>query len=190
MWFLNVTYSRWEKYMSELDLAENFGMAEALGIVATLFAILYFSRKQMQSLSRHPNKGSQWLEWKGSQDGRNHNWKTINAKSDILTRKAIRWVRICVLYPVYLFSCIWFTAIRKYQDQCGDFIYDLGFRHLSGSSESLPLISLQHSPDAKIPSPRYAGLFHFAILLPDRGDLATYLALKESGMRFDGLQTI
>ena len=36
--------------MSELDLAENFGMAEALGIVATLFAILYFSRKQMQSL--------------------------------------------------------------------------------------------------------------------------------------------
>jgi catechol-2,3-dioxygenase len=32
---------------------------------------------------------------------------------------------------------------------------------------------------------------HFAILLPDRGDLAaTYLALKESGMRFDGLQTI
>jgi hypothetical protein len=45
--------------MSEPDLAENFGMAEALGIVATLFAILYFSRKQMQSLSRHPNKGSQ-----------------------------------------------------------------------------------------------------------------------------------
>jgi hypothetical protein len=45
--------------MSELDLAENFGMAEALGIVATLFAIQYFSRKQMQSLSRHPNKGSQ-----------------------------------------------------------------------------------------------------------------------------------
>ena len=77
--------------------------------------------------------------------------------------------------------------IRKYQDHRGGFIYDLGFRHLSGSSESLPLISLQHSPDAKIPSPRSAGLFHFAILLPDRGDLAaTYLALKESGMRFDG----
>src|SRR5215831_13222288 len=50
-----------------------------------------------------------------------------------------------------------------------------------------PLISLEHSPDAKIPSPRSAGLFHFAILLPDRGDLAaTYLALKGSGIRFDG----
>jgi len=77
--------------------------------------------------------------------------------------------------------------IRKHQNHRGGFIYDLGFRHLSGSSESLPLISLQHSPDAKIPSPRSAGLFHFAILLPDRGDLAaTYLALKGSGIRFDG----
>ena len=37
--------------MTELGLAEYFGMAEALGIVATLFVILYFSRKQTQSLS-------------------------------------------------------------------------------------------------------------------------------------------
>jgi hypothetical protein len=37
--------------MSELGLAEYFGMAEALGIVATLFVILYFSRKQMHELS-------------------------------------------------------------------------------------------------------------------------------------------
>ena len=29
--------------MSELGLAEYFGMAEALGIIATLFVILYFS---------------------------------------------------------------------------------------------------------------------------------------------------
>src|SRR5215475_1732964 len=77
--------------------------------------------------------------------------------------------------------------IRKHQNHRGGFIYDLGFRHLSGSSESLPLISLQHSPDAKIPSPRSAGLYHFAILVPDRSDLAaTYLALKGSGIRFDG----
>lgn len=77
--------------------------------------------------------------------------------------------------------------IRKYHDDHEGFIYDLGFRHLSSSYENLPLISLQHSPDAKIPSPRSAGLYHFAILLPDRYDLAaTYLALKGSGMRFDG----
>jgi hypothetical protein len=37
--------------MSELGLAEYFGMAEALGIIATLFVILYFYMKQMQSLS-------------------------------------------------------------------------------------------------------------------------------------------
>ena len=37
--------------MSEVGIAEYFGMAEALGIIATLFVILYFSRKQMQSLS-------------------------------------------------------------------------------------------------------------------------------------------
>jgi hypothetical protein len=37
--------------MAELGIAEYFGMAEALGIIATLFVVLYFSRKQMQSLS-------------------------------------------------------------------------------------------------------------------------------------------
>jgi hypothetical protein len=37
--------------MTEIGIAEYFGMAEALGIIATLFVILYFSRKQMQSLS-------------------------------------------------------------------------------------------------------------------------------------------
>jgi hypothetical protein len=37
--------------MSELGLVEYFSMAEALGIIATLFVITYFSRKQMQSLS-------------------------------------------------------------------------------------------------------------------------------------------
>ena len=37
--------------MSEIGLVEYFGMAEAMGIIATLFVILYFSRKQMQSLS-------------------------------------------------------------------------------------------------------------------------------------------
>ena len=37
--------------MAEVGLAEYFSMAEALGIIATLFVILYFSRKQMQALS-------------------------------------------------------------------------------------------------------------------------------------------
>jgi hypothetical protein len=37
--------------MVEVGIAEYFGMAEALGIIATLFVVLYFSRKQMKSLS-------------------------------------------------------------------------------------------------------------------------------------------
>jgi len=77
--------------------------------------------------------------------------------------------------------------IRKYKEYGGDLIYELGFRHPSGLSNGSPLISLQYSPDAKIPSSRSAGLYHFAIVVPDKGDLATtYLALKDSGVRFDG----
>ena len=37
--------------MAELGLEGLFGIGEAIGIMATLFVILYFSRKQMQSLS-------------------------------------------------------------------------------------------------------------------------------------------
>jgi hypothetical protein len=37
--------------MSEIGLAEIFGMGEAIGIIGTLFVILYFSRKQTESLS-------------------------------------------------------------------------------------------------------------------------------------------
>ena len=37
--------------MVGLGIAEYFSMAEALGIIGTLFVVLYFSRKQMQSLS-------------------------------------------------------------------------------------------------------------------------------------------
>jgi hypothetical protein len=37
--------------VTEIGLAEYFSMAEAIGIIATLFVILYFSKKQMQSLS-------------------------------------------------------------------------------------------------------------------------------------------
>lgn len=37
--------------MTEIGLAEYFGMGEAIGIIATLFVILYFSKRQMQTLS-------------------------------------------------------------------------------------------------------------------------------------------
>jgi catechol 2,3-dioxygenase len=66
-------------------------------------------------------------------------------------------------------------------------IYELYFRYDSPSSNNLPLLLLQHDPDSRIASPHSAGLFHFAILLLHRKDLAsTYLALRESGVQFDG----
>jgi hypothetical protein len=37
--------------MTEIGIAKYFGIGEAIGIIATLFVILYFSRKQMQTLS-------------------------------------------------------------------------------------------------------------------------------------------
>jgi hypothetical protein len=37
--------------VTEIGLAEYFSMAEAIGIISTLFVILYFSKKQMQGLS-------------------------------------------------------------------------------------------------------------------------------------------
>ena len=37
--------------MVEVSIAEYFGMAEALGIIGTMFVVLYFSRKQTQALS-------------------------------------------------------------------------------------------------------------------------------------------
>ncbi|MGA7541596.1 MAG: hypothetical protein WBW34_00900 [Nitrososphaeraceae archaeon] len=37
--------------MVEVGVAEYFGIGEALGIIGTMFVVLYFSRKQMQSLS-------------------------------------------------------------------------------------------------------------------------------------------
>ena len=37
--------------MVEVGIAEYFGMAEAIGIIAAVFVVMYYSRKQMQALS-------------------------------------------------------------------------------------------------------------------------------------------
>ena len=37
--------------MVEIGIEQYFGMGEALGIIATMFVVLYFSRKQMEALS-------------------------------------------------------------------------------------------------------------------------------------------
>jgi hypothetical protein len=45
------TYEQLLQNMIEIDLAEYFSMAEAMGIIGTMFIVLYFSRKQTQKLS-------------------------------------------------------------------------------------------------------------------------------------------
>jgi catechol 2,3-dioxygenase len=77
---------------------------------------------------------------------------------------------------------------KKYQNDLGNFVYELGFKYLSPSAANkTPLLMLQHDPNARNASPHSAGLFHFAILLPDRESLAsTYLALRDSGVQYDG----
>jgi catechol 2,3-dioxygenase len=78
-------------------------------------------------------------------------------------------------------------SVKQYPDHNVNLICELYFRHHSPSSNNLPLLSLQHDPDVRSASPHSAGLFHFAILLPSRKDLAsTYLAHRGSGVRFDG----
>src|SRR5215216_1365020 len=62
---------------------------------------------------------------------------------------------------------------------------ELGFNDVGQTEESL--LQLQHDPNAENASPHSAGLFHFAILVPDRKSLAsTYLALKNSRVHYDG----
>jgi catechol 2,3-dioxygenase len=82
---------------------------------------------------------------------------------------------------------------RRYQDGEDDdehvdsdnLEYDLAFKQKFLSDE--PILILHHDPNAKNTPQRSAGLYHFAILVPDRRSLATtYLALINSGVRFDG----
>jgi hypothetical protein len=41
--------------MVEVGIAEYFGMAEALGIIAAVFVVVYYCRKQMQSQKEKEN---------------------------------------------------------------------------------------------------------------------------------------
>ena len=69
-------------------------------------------------------------------------------------------------------------------------IYELGFKGKNSYSSPIdPLLILKHDPDAKKAQPvrNAAGLFHFAILVPNRKNLAlTYLVVKNSGIQYDG----
>jgi catechol 2,3-dioxygenase len=71
-----------------------------------------------------------------------------------------------------------------YDDDSDDLIYEIG---LKSANSNQRLLTLHHDPNAKVASQHSAGLFYFAILVPDRKSLAsTYLALRSSGVDYDG----
>lgn len=74
---------------------------------------------------------------------------------------------------------------KRDQDDDGNLVCELGFRETVQNEE--PFLQLHHDANAKTAPSHSAGLFHFAMLVPNRNSLAsTYLALKNSGLQYDG----
>lgn len=75
---------------------------------------------------------------------------------------------------------------RRYQTEDDLEAVELGFNGKFKDYEE-PLLILRHDPDAKETPHNFAGLYHFAILVPDRKSLASaYLAVENSKIHFDG----
>ncbi len=71
---------------------------------------------------------------------------------------------------------------KRYRDFEGFEIVELGFR-----DDDEPLLVIKNDPKAKVPSRDFAGLYHYAVLLPDRKGLAsTLLAAGKSGVQYEG----
>ncbi len=61
-------------------------------------------------------------------------------------------------------------------------VLELGFKNRDGT-----LLILKHDPNARATPHNFAGLYHYAALVPDRKSLAsTYLAIGNSGAAYEG----
>jgi catechol 2,3-dioxygenase len=79
-------------------------------------------------------------------------------------------------------SAFGLTVKTDHLDEDGFKVLELGFQ-----ASSDPLLSLRHDPNAKLTRPDFAGLYHYAVLVPTRKSLAsTYLALRDSGVAYEG----
>lgn len=75
---------------------------------------------------------------------------------------------------------------RKYHSDDDLQVVELGFKGKFKDYQE-PLLILKHDPNAKETPHNFAGLYHFAILVPDRKSLASaYLAIENSNGKFDG----
>lgn len=81
-------------------------------------------------------------------------------------------------------------VLRRFNDdtETGNLeLIELGFKKYPSGEDELPLLTLKHDPDARDAPQDSAGLFHFAVLVPDRRSLAsTLVALEKSRAPFDG----
>ena len=80
--------------------------------------------------------------------------------------------------------------IRRFLGEGGHEMIELGFdvdTTLGSQIDNLPILTLMHDPNASRPRHGSAGLFHFAILTPDRESLAaTFVSLEKQGIQFVG----
>jgi catechol 2,3-dioxygenase len=71
--------------------------------------------------------------------------------------------------------------LQRYKDD------DLEVVELGPENQKDPLLKLKYDPSAKAPPHDFAGLYHFAVLVPNRKGLAsTYLSIGNSGTVYDG----
>jgi catechol 2,3-dioxygenase len=71
---------------------------------------------------------------------------------------------------------------RRGHDSEGFEVLELGFEQNKD-----PLLVIKHDPDARRPPHDFAGLYHYAALLPDRKGLAsTFLAVGKTGVSYEG----
>ena len=76
---------------------------------------------------------------------------------------------------------------KKYQNENSNLVYELGSKQGFNNANKPPLVILRSDPNAKNAPLSSAGLFHFAIIVPDRKSLAlTYLASRGGRVRYEG----
>lgn len=75
---------------------------------------------------------------------------------------------------------------RTHTDPSDDLqLLEMGFKSRPKTVE--PILILKHDPNAKGTAHDFAGLYHYAVLVPDRKSLAaTYLAVGLSGVPYEG----
>jgi hypothetical protein len=91
--------------MVELGFGDVLSLAQTIGIIGTMVLTLYFSKRQIQSMSiDQQTRVLNDLDETGSQDGRAYYRKTIDTKSNIQTQKEEKEEIAFVYYVLWICS--------------------------------------------------------------------------------------